>query len=69
MYVQHQVLISGGNNASVGTAPWNVGIYEKNDQSSYDMICGGTLISENLVVSGKTNSYLHLMKNKINLYV
>jgi len=51
---RHQPLIDNGNTANVGTAPWNVGIYRfKNESSMYDLICGGSLISQNLVVSGK----------------
>lgn len=41
-----QTLIVNAENASYGTAPWNAGIYENKN-----MICGGTLISENIVVS------------------
>lgn len=47
-------MIKGGIKAKHGTAPWNVGLYMRNENSTYDLICGGTLISENLVVSGKT---------------
>jgi len=48
-------LIDNGDQALVGTAPWNVGIYQLNKiDSNYDMICGGSIISPNLVISGKT---------------
>lgn len=40
-------LISNGVMAQYGTSPWNVGVYKMND-----MICGGTLISPNLIISG-----------------
>jgi len=47
-------LIDNGKTAHVGTAPWNVGIYRFNeDNSIYDLICGGSIIAPNLVVSGK----------------
>jgi len=47
-------LIEYGENASVGTAPWNVGIYQLNKKNSnYDFICGGSIIAPNLVISGK----------------
>lgn len=37
-----------------GTAPWNVGVYRYNDDEDvYEMICGGSLIGTNLVVSGE----------------
>ncbi|KAF0762508.1 Uncharacterized protein FWK35_00006322 [Aphis craccivora] len=51
-YVKHQLLIDNGKTAHVGTAPWNVGIYRFNeDNSIYDLICGGSIIAPNLVVS------------------
>jgi len=47
-------LIENGEHATVGTAPWNIGIYQLNKKkSNYDLICGGSIISENLIVSGK----------------
>lgn len=36
-----------------GSAPWNVGIYRKINYNNYSMICAGTLISPNVVVTGK----------------
>ncbi|CAI6350599.1 unnamed protein product [Macrosiphum euphorbiae] len=48
-FVNNQVLIANGKKANIGTAPWNVAIYEQN--SNYDLICGGSIISRNLVVS------------------
>ncbi|XP_060872108.1 uncharacterized protein LOC132946242 [Metopolophium dirhodum] len=46
-------MIMGGGTASNGTAPWNVGVYQFNKTISndYDLICGGSIISPNLVVS------------------
>jgi len=47
-------LINNGEVALVGTAPWNVGIYKLNKTNSdYSLICGGSIIAPNLVVSGK----------------
>lgn len=47
-------LIFNGTKAPLGAAPWNVGVYEfKKGSSNYKFICGGTIISPNLVVSGK----------------
>jgi len=45
-------LIVNGFQAKVGIFPWHVGIYTKESRSEYQQICGGTLISYNLVVSG-----------------
>jgi len=54
IYIQNQVLIENGEIAPVGTAPWNVGIYQLNqNKHNYEMICGGSIIAPNLVVSGK----------------
>jgi len=47
-------LINNGEKALVGAAPWNVGIYRLNRKNSkYEMICGGSVIAPNLVISGK----------------
>ncbi|XP_016655839.1 limulus clotting factor C-like isoform X2 [Acyrthosiphon pisum] len=52
VYVKNHVLIDNGDKALVGTAPWNVGIYQLNKtDSNYDMICGGSIISPNLIIS------------------
>lgn len=56
--IQTKVLIVNGTKVEYGTAPWNVGIYyRKDDTKEYDIICGGTLISLNLVVSGKYSEH------------
>jgi len=48
------VLIENGKIAPVGTAPWNVGIYRLSKNNfKYKMICGGSIISPKLVVTGK----------------
>jgi len=46
--------MANGKKALFGTAPWNVGIYRLNkDNINYDLICGGSIIAPNLVISGK----------------
>jgi len=52
-YTPNQVLILDGSEAKYGSAPWNVGIYRRSTRNNFNMICGGSLISTNLVVSGK----------------
>ncbi|XP_060870828.1 transmembrane protease serine 9-like isoform X2 [Metopolophium dirhodum] len=48
----NQVSIKNGQKALYGTAPWNVGVYQFNKRnSSYDYVCGGSIISSKLVVS------------------
>jgi len=54
VYIQNQVLNENGKKALVGTAPWNVGIYQlKQKNYNYDLICGGSIIAPNLVITGK----------------
>ncbi|XP_060871436.1 uncharacterized protein LOC132945689 [Metopolophium dirhodum] len=48
-FVDGKVLIANGKKANIGTAPWNVAIYEITN--IYNLICGGSIISRNLVVS------------------
>ncbi|XP_026815140.1 modular serine protease-like isoform X2 [Rhopalosiphum maidis] len=51
-YIGHQLLIDNGKKAQIGTAPWNVAVYRFNKENSkYDLICGGSLIAPNLIVS------------------
>jgi len=52
-YTPNQVLILDGTEAKYGSAPWNVGVYRKSTRNIFNMICGGSLIATNLVVSGK----------------
>lgn len=44
-----------GETTSTESMPWNVAIY-KNDNNNYKVICGGTLIAPNIVISGKNNT-------------
>jgi hypothetical protein len=55
-YIPNEALILHGKEANYGAAPWNVGIYRKNEQNTYEMICGGSLITTNLIVSGKSDT-------------
>lgn len=48
-----QTFIPGGEEQKYSSAPWNTGIYYQNKKNEYELICSGTLISPNLVVSGK----------------
>ncbi|XP_071859416.1 modular serine protease-like isoform X2 [Bombus fervidus] len=48
---QGNTLVVNGFEAKFGVFPWHVGIYRKNSANEYEQICGGTLISNNLVVS------------------
>jgi len=53
VHTDGKILINNGKTSYFGTVPWNVGIYKFNEESSvYDLICGGSIISPNLVVSG-----------------
>lgn len=48
--------VANSTNSRLGTAPWNVGVYKyNNDEGVYEMICGGSLIGPNLVVSGENS--------------
>lgn len=59
LFTPNKVLILNGVEAQYGTAPWNAGVYRLNHNNTFDMICGGTLIAPNLVVSGK-NIHVHI---------
>ncbi|XP_076766905.1 modular serine protease-like [Xylocopa sonorina] len=48
---QGNTLVVNGFEAKLGAFPWHVGIYNKKRGNEYEQICGGTLISNNLVVS------------------
>jgi len=67
VFIQNQVLIENGEKALVGTAPWNVGIYQLNKKKyNYDMICGGSIIAPNLVISGKISAQCTYLENNEN---
>ncbi|VVC24912.1 Peptidase S1, PA clan,Serine proteases, trypsin family, histidine active site,Serine proteases, trypsin [Cinara cedri] len=48
---QITTLIAGGQKVKYGTAPWNAALYHKENNTYYDLICGGTIIDPNLVIS------------------
>ncbi|XP_017765289.1 PREDICTED: suppressor of tumorigenicity 14 protein homolog [Eufriesea mexicana] len=48
---QGNTLIVNGFEAKLGVFPWHVGIYQKDSQNEYEQVCGGTLVSNNLIVS------------------
>ncbi|KOB76914.1 Hemolymph protein 14, partial [Operophtera brumata] len=47
-------LVVGGTSVKRGELPWHAGIYDK-ATNPYMQICGGSLISNNVVLSGKFN--------------
>ncbi|CAI6344828.1 unnamed protein product [Macrosiphum euphorbiae] len=52
VYIKNQILINNGYEANIGTAPWNVGIYQLIERNrNHELVCGGSIISPNLVVS------------------
>lgn len=56
-----KLLILNGTPTSSTSVPWNVAVYSrKNNYNDYELICGGTLIAPNLVVSGN-NSKLYIL--------
>lgn len=48
-----QNLISHGSPEIAGDSPWHVAIYSTAGNKNPLLICGATIISENLIVSGK----------------
>lgn len=47
-----ELLIVDGFSSKLGAFPWHVGVYREDGNGTYEQICGGSLISSNLVVSG-----------------
>ncbi|CAH2062391.1 unnamed protein product, partial [Iphiclides podalirius] len=46
--------VLGGETTRLGDVPWHIGIYRKGDSSDqYQQICGGSLISNTVVLSGE----------------
>jgi len=69
-FIKTEELIENGKKALVGTAPWNVGIYRLNRKNSkHEMICGGSVIAPNLVISGKIVAQYILKKTEIKINV
>lgn len=55
-----------------GSAPWNVGIYKKNTKTNeYEIMCGGSLISSKLVISGEfsVGTYYNILSEELNTIV
>ncbi|CAH2101411.1 unnamed protein product [Euphydryas editha] len=48
-------LVAGGHLARRGEVPWHITIYELQDES-YQQICGGSLVSEKIVISASSSS-------------
>lgn len=64
---QGNTLVVNGFEAKLGVFPWHVGIYNKKAENEYEQICGGTLISNNLVVSAAHCFYdevYNILQNK-----
>ncbi|XP_022162710.1 uncharacterized protein LOC111028389 isoform X2 [Myzus persicae] len=52
LYIENELLTDDGIISMVGTAPWNAGIYKFNKKNSnYNLLCGGSIISPNLIIS------------------
>lgn len=51
--IQELLLIQGGHVSEVGDFPWMAAIYYRSNDKDWEQICGGTLISPNLVITGK----------------
>ncbi|XP_050053297.1 venom protease-like [Aphis gossypii] len=65
----HPVSTIDAKEALFGAAPWNVGIYRLNkDKINYDLICGGSIIAPNLVISA-AHCFWHreLLSNNISI--
>lgn len=48
-----QALVIKGYTANQGEFPWHAGIYHRLNETVLEQVCGGTLISEKVVISGK----------------
>ena len=46
-------LTVNGDKVSSGAFPWHAAIYLKKSDSQYDYVCGGSLITNSVVVSGR----------------
>ncbi|KAE9523065.1 hypothetical protein AGLY_016537 [Aphis glycines] len=69
VHTNSQILMADGKKTFVGTAPWNVGIYRFNEKNmNYELICGGSIIAPNLVVSvAHCFWYKTILSNKISI--
>lgn len=54
LFVETKLSNVNGERSKYGSAPWNIGVYKNNTETNeYDIICGGSLISSKLVISGE----------------
>lgn len=60
-----QNLISHGSPEIAGDSPWHVAIYSTAGYKNPLLICGATIISENLIVSGKILIYYREIRPSI----
>lgn len=47
-------LISEGVEETFGNSPWHVAVYDIRDKEDMKLICGGTIITQRIIVSGKS---------------
>ncbi|CAH1715675.1 unnamed protein product [Aphis gossypii] len=64
-YSPIEPLILEGVIVDYGSAPWHVAVYRKNNKNSFDLICGGSLIAPNLVVSAAHCFWYKELTNRI----
>lgn len=57
-------LVAGGHTVKKGELPWHAGIYRKSTLP-YMQICGGSLISKNLIISGKPCTILSVLDSRL----
>ncbi|XP_060870753.1 serine protease 48-like [Metopolophium dirhodum] len=59
VYINQETIVNG-QNATVGTAPWHAGIYRfVKNVYNHEFLCGGSIISSNLVVTGARCFWYH----------
>lgn len=46
--------IVNGTEVTVGDLPWHVAVYESTLNSSFKLICGGTIVSPVMIISGRS---------------
>lgn len=53
MYNKAEILIYKGVEVPFGQLPWHVAVYDVRNKRKIKLICGGTIITQRIVVSGK----------------